>query len=180
MKDKDFIRVDYTFQTEEYEQGGYGSIVIDPQNPSTWAIIKGFEYDHIEDYYIEKMIEFLGPGPYNISDLEREDVEELLSEIYSDDVRTYDCRIFANATYISLSKIKQEDVISTSLPNALKIPGVSELQILIKLTEINEGDDVKEKRKEKKDAKDKKVADDGFKYCPDCGDVMAKVCMCKL
>lgn len=181
MKEKELVKIDYNYYyPEDCNEGGYGSIVIDPENPSTWAIVKGWEYDNIEDYYITAMIELLGPGPYDISDLVSDEVEELLSEIYSDDVHTLHCRITANATWIKLSEIKQDNIISTSLPEGLKVTGVSDLTILIKLAEINEGDEVKEKRKKKEEAKDKKVADDGFKYCPDCGDVMSKVCMCKL
>ena len=143
MSEKELIKIDFKYHYPEgwddeeeeycYESGGYGSIVIDPENPSIWCIIEGSEYNHIDSYHIKKMIQFLGPGPYEIHELESPDMEELFSNMYSKDVHTKDCQITIWTDWIKAEDIKPEEIISTSLPDDLKIPGVSDFTVLRKL-----------------------------------------------
>ena len=103
-----FVRIDLTYNypedDEEYDEGPYGTIVISLDDPSLF-IAENINNGNIDDYGFEIadiLGKMSGSGPYTIDDIDSNEIEERLSEIYSDDVRTADAFVSVDVKYDDL------------------------------------------------------------------------------
>lgn len=109
-----FVRIDLTYnypeeEEDSYDSGPFGGIVISLDDPSLF-IAEDINNGNIEEYGFgvsDILGKMSGSGPYTIDDIDSNEIEERLSEIYSDDVRTGDAFVSIDVKYDDLSDMKE-------------------------------------------------------------------------
>ena len=109
-----------------YNEGSYGVGIISLTNPGIGVSIrKGENSDMI--YYLELIegaLKYFGDGPYDLDQLESEDVVSELSEQYSQDCRTAEAYLTMSAEYFEWDEDPVIESVSEKL-GVMEIPGVS-------------------------------------------------------
>ncbi len=112
-----------------YSSGGYGKAIISLVDPELFIVTDNGENPEVSYYIREAIIPNLGPGPHTIGDIQTNEVEDALSSLYSDDVRTSDAYVTMIVRYVDW--IDQYRVISVSEKlEELFVSGVSVLELL--------------------------------------------------
>ena len=144
MKERKLIRVDYTYKVPleydrtKYETGGFGSFVVD-EDLEFWLIVKGREWNDFNEDYADLIVSYLrglGKTRFTVEDLEVPWLDGELSGHYMYDVDDNEASLKGAAREISLSSIKEEDVLETSLPQSLRVKGVGDFKTLLELLEF--------------------------------------------
>lgn len=140
-----FVRVDliYNYPDDSYEdedgdtnydfnEGDFGSIVISLDDPSVFVIVDDGEnsaVDYYADAIVSVLIENHGPGPYTLEDVESDDLEEELSEIYRNNSRTMEAFVSVYVSYTDLTARGKWISVSDKLVD-LRIEGINPFGIL--------------------------------------------------
>lgn len=136
-----FVEISLTYnypdddEEDEYSTGDYGKAIISLVDPEIF-IVTGEGVNPDVSYYItEAIIPNMGPGPHTIEDIQTNKVEDALSSLYSDDVRTGDAYITMSVRYVDWMDKYRVISVSEKLEE-IPVPGISILDLL-RIMEIN-------------------------------------------
>lgn len=117
-----------------YSTGGYGKAIISLVDPELFIVTDNGENSDVPYYIREAIIPNIGPGPHTIGDIQTNEVEDALSSLYYQDVRTSDAYVTMIVRYVDW--IDQYRVISVS--EKLEELSVSEVSVidLLRIMEI--------------------------------------------
>lgn len=133
----DYVGVDDDSPYEEdvfYNTGNYGRVIISLVDPKIFVVTEEGENSSVSYYIEEGVIPLLGSGPHTIGDVQTNAVEDALSRVYSDDVRTGEAYITMIVKYVDWSEEHKAIEVSEKMKE-LVIPGISPLELL-KIMEI--------------------------------------------
>jgi hypothetical protein len=114
-----FVRVDLTYNYPEdsyedddgervwnFNDGDFGGVVISLDDPSVFVVVDNSQNDYVE-YYADGIASVLrenhGSGPYTLEDVESNDVNRELSELYQNDCSTMEAFISMKVSYTDLT-----------------------------------------------------------------------------
>lgn len=110
-----------------YSTGDYGKAIISLVDPEIFIVTDKGENSDVSYYIREAIIPNLGPGPRTIGDIQ--EMEDALSSLYSDDVRTDDAYITMIVRYMDSIDKYRVIYVSEKLEE-LGVSGVSVLDLL--------------------------------------------------
>ena len=142
---KQFVRVDLTYNYPEdsyeneegerewsFNDGSFGGVVISLADPSVFVVVDNSENDYVENY-ADGIASILrknhGQGPYTLENVESDDVNAELSEIYQDDCRTMEAFVSMYVRYADLARRGKWISVSDKLVDVM-IDGVHPFAIL--------------------------------------------------
>ncbi len=110
-----------------YSTGDYGKAIISLVDPEIFIVTDNGENSDVSYYIREAIIPNLGPGPHTIGDIQ--EMEDALSSLYSDDVRTDGAYITMIVRYMDSIDKYRVIYVSEKLEE-IGVSGVSVLELL--------------------------------------------------
>ena len=140
-----FVRVDLTYNYPEdsyensqgnlvwtFDNGSFGSVVISLDDPSIFVVVDNIENDYVE-HYADRIASALrknhGSGPYILEDVESDDVNREITELYRDDCRTIEAFVSMEVSYADLTGREKWISVSDKLVDVM-IVGIHPFGIL--------------------------------------------------